>query len=651
LTIIHIIVTGVRAISSFPIDLSGYRPHSTDLSQKKLTHEQKVQLETNISLLRDCIIFFTAYSNARGLGGHTGGAYDIVPEVLIADGFMRSGDIVYPAFFDEAGHRVALQYLMAALDDTVSGISTGDLLRYREYDSGLPGHPERDAERGIKFSSGRLGHLFGYVNGLAEQNPNKQFVLFGSDGAQQEGNDAESARYAVAQQLNISLILDDNDVTIEGFPSDYLPGFDVTRTLKGHGMSTDVGDGEDVESLYSRMQIALTTDGPAALINKRKMAPGVAGIEGTAQGHDAIPVPFALEYLNSKKQFAAVAMLELAQKVGTPRTFQGSSQDFRKNRSVFGDVLCDIFETLSPGDLKKNLVISSDLGGSCGLNTVGKRFPALYRKAGVMERNSFATAAGFGSREGYQGIMGTFSAFSEMIISETSMARLNDANVIAHFSHAGIDEIVDNTCHFGINIFFVDNGFSENDTTRLYFPADPHQLKAVMQKVFNNRGLRFIFSTRSGVPNILKEDGSSFFDMESGYRFEPGKDEMIREGSAGYVISYGEMLYRALDAVATVRKEGIDVGLVNKPTLNVVDENMMKITGQSSFVLVVETQSVKSGLGSKFGSWLLEKGHSPLFSSMGTVRKGGGGLQEQIPFQGLDTGDIAEKIRRLARKS
>ena len=305
--------------------------------------------------MRDCIIFFTAYSNARGLGGHTGGAYDIVPEALIADGFMRSGDKVYPALFDEAGHRVALQYLMAALDDTVSGISIEDLLRYREYDSGLPGHPERDAERGIKFSSGRLGHLFAYVNGIAEQNPEKQFVLFGSDGAQQEGNDAESARYAVAQQLNISLILDDNNVTIEGFPSDYLPGFDVTQTLKGHGMSTDVGGGEDIESMYSRMQCALTTDGPVALINKRKMAPGVAGLEGTAQGHDAIPVPVALEYLQSKKQFAAVAMIESAQKVDHRERFRAALRNSRKTGRSSGMCFAISLKRSVPKTAKKTL--------------------------------------------------------------------------------------------------------------------------------------------------------------------------------------------------------------------------------------------------------------------------------------------------------
>jgi len=39
----------------------------------------------------------------------------------------------------------------------------------------------------------------------------------------------------------------------------------------------------------------------------------------------------------------------------------------------------------------------------------------------------------------------TFSAFSEMILSELTMARLNYANVLTHFSHSGVDEMADNT--------------------------------------------------------------------------------------------------------------------------------------------------------------------------------------------------------------
>ena len=36
-------------------------------------------------------------------------------------------------------------------------------------DKGLYGHPERNDERGIFFSSGRLGHLWSYVNGIAQR--------------------------------------------------------------------------------------------------------------------------------------------------------------------------------------------------------------------------------------------------------------------------------------------------------------------------------------------------------------------------------------------------------------------------------------------------------------------------------------------------
>ena len=131
--------------------------------------------------------------------------------------------------------------------------------------------------------------------------------------------------------------------------------------------------------------------------------------------------------------------------------------------------------------------------------------------------------------------------------------------------------MADNTCHFGINSMFADNGLSDVQSW-MYFPADPLQMIAVIKRVFFERGVRFVFSTRSKVPYILKEDGSKYFD--EGYEFVPGKDEVIVDGKAGYVISFGEMLYRSYDAVLRLRQGGLDVGLINKPTLNMVDEQV-----------------------------------------------------------------------------
>ena len=628
----------------FPIEISKYKPVSLDVKNEKLTDEQREKLKENIQLARDAIIFFTAYSGAKGLSGHTGGPYDIVPEVLIVDGFMKGSGNIYPAYFDEAGHRVAIQYLMAVLNKE---LPEERLLHYREYakKNPLPGHPEIGVTDGIKFSSGRLGHLWNFVNGVAKANPDKAIFIFGSDGSQQEGNSAEAARFAVANNLNVKLIVDDNDVTIAGHPSEYMKGFSVENTLKGHGLEVDTGDAEDIDSLYLRIRNALLTDGPVALVNKRTMALDVPGIEGESAAHEVVSAENAVEYLEKRGHKKAVEMLNNAEKISNEDGYLGSSEEKKKNRDEFGKIVVDILDKLSEKERKNVYVIDCDLEGSTGLKHIHKKYPEIFVNGGVMERNNYSVAAGFGFDKKKQGIFATFSAFSEMVNSEITMARLNEANVLAHFSHAGIDYISDNTCHFGMNIFFTDNGVLEEKNTRLYFPADAHQMKKVLEKIFFDKGLRFVFSTRSGLPIILKEDGSMFFEN---YKFEMGKDDLIRDGD-NFVVSYGATLYRALDAVERLRKKGINVGLINKSTLNVVDHEMMKKLSKASFVLVVEDQNIKTGLGIRFGTWLLEHGFSGKYAHMGTTKPGYGGQEEQIIHQGLDSEDIQNKIEEMTK--
>jgi len=626
----------------FPINLKEYKSVELDIKQSKLTKEQKQQLTKNINIVRDSIVFFTALANAKGLGGHTGGAYDIVPEVLICDGFMKKkSNKVYPVLFDEAGHRVAIQYIMAVLNNHMGSES---LFHYREFNSGLYGHPERDDKKGIFFSSGRLGHLWSYVNGIAEANPDKKLILFGSDGSQQEGNDAEAARYTTAKNLNIKLLIDDNDVTIAGHPSKYLKGYSVEKTLKGHGIETNSGDPENIDKLFSRIKDSLTKKAPVALINKRKMAIGIKGLEGSTKGHDVIPLDLAINYLTKKSHKEAVDILNKTEKKKQKVEFLGSSTKKTKNRSEFGKIICNILKKI-PDRKKKVLVVDSDLEGSCGLNYIRECYPEIYVSGGIMERNNFSVAAGFGSEKGKQGIFATFSAFLEMVLSEMTMAKLNDTNVLTHFSHAGVDDMADNTCHFGLNNFFSDNLASENDNTMLYFPADSNQMKKLLEKVFNNPGIRLIFSTRSATPMILNTKGKEFF--KENYNFTPGKDEIIREGEDIYIVSYGEMLYRALDAVERLKKQGINVGLINKPTLNIIDKNMMKKLSTAKAVLVIETQNQKTGLGIRFGTWLIEHGFKGNYTHIGTTKPGKGGLSEQIPYQGLDSKSIMKAVKNL----
>ncbi|AGY60041.1 transketolase C-terminal domain-containing protein [Gloeobacter kilaueensis] len=628
----------------FPIDLTRYKPLALDPSRPTLTDAERETLRGNIQFCRDAIVFFTATGAAHGVGGHTGGPYDTVPEVMILEAFFKGApDRFVPICFDEAGHRVATQYLLAALH---GDLPWEQLLHYREAGSHLPGHPELGLTPGVKFSSGRLGHLWPYVNGVALANPDKVVICLGSDGSQQEGDDAEAARLAVKLGLNVKLVIDDNDVTIAGHPSEYLPGYSVGKTLSGHGLAVEAGDGEDLDQLYTRLCAAVNTHGPVAVINKRKMAVGIDGLEGSTHGHDVIPVDKAVAYLEKRGQDEAARYLKQLQKPKDTYTYLGSGNKLGSNRTVFGEAVVEVLSRLDEPTRKRTVMcIDSDLEGSTGLKVIRERFPDIYVSSGIMERGNFSAAAGFGMAEGKQGIFSTFSAFLEMCISEITMARLNRSNVLSHYSHAGIDDMADNTCHFGINNLFADNGLDDGYETRLYFPADAAQMRACVEAVFPQPGLRFIFSTRSKTPNILTAEGSDFYGP--GYSFTPGKDEVIREGSAGTIVSFGEALYRCLDAVERLKQEGIDVGLINKPTLNVIDEQSLARAGASPFVLVVEGFNRRTGLGSRFGSWLLERGFAPRFAHLGTHKEGCGGLWEQYPYQGLDPVSIIAKVKEL----
>lgn len=627
-------------MTEFPINLETYAPLKLNPINSSLTNEQRDSLKANIKLCRDAIVFFTAFSEAKGLGGHTGGAYDTVPEAIVLDSFFRGQpDRFVPIFFDEAGHRVATQYLMAVLR---GDLSADRLLHYREAHGGLFGHPERGETPGIQFSGGRLGHLWPYVNGVAMANRDRAVFCLGSDGSQQEGNDAEAARLAVAHNLNIKIIVDNNNSTIAGHPSEYLK-FNLPKTLAGHGLTVLAGDGENIDDLYSRLCQAIAISGPVAIVNNRPMCPGIDGVEGTPLGHDALSRELAISYLEKRGHIRAVEMLKESRAKKRIYTFKGAGS---KPRHTFDATVAEILSQMSDRDRREKVMcIDSDLGESCGLNKISQNHPEIFYNGGIMERGNFSAAAGFGMEAGKQGIFSTYSAFLEMCISEITMARLNQANVLCNFSHSGVDDLADNTCHFGLNILFANNGLEAGDNTRLYYPADAGQMKACVETIFHQPGLRFLFSSRSPVPTMLTEDGREIYGEN--YRFFPGKDEVIREGSAGYIVTFGELLYRALNVIETLEKEGIQVGLINKSTLNAIDEEMMAKIGSAPFVLVVEALNRRTGLGSYFGSWLLERGFTPKYAYLGSTKKGCGGLAEQFTHQGLDENDIEEKIRDL----
>merc|ERR1712193_504157 len=97
--------------------------------------------------------------------------------------------------------------------------------------------------------------------------------------------------------------------------------------------------------------------------------------------------------------------------------------------------------------------------------------------------------------------------------------------------------------------------------------------------------------------------------------------------------------------------QGLSVGLVNKCHANVVDEKALQKIGNSRFVLCVESQSTKTGLGIRLGTWLLERELSPKYARLGTHRQACGGTWKQAYHQGYDSESIMAKVKEVAEQS
>ncbi len=127
---------------------------------------------------------------------------------------------------------------------------------------------------------------------------------------------------------------------------------------------------------------------------------------------------------------------------GEPYLYQGVSQKYVANRVEFGEAVCRVLDKSSKEEnAKRVMVIDSDLEGSTCLKVIHTKHPEVFVPSGIMERGNFSAAAGFGFEADKFGVFSTFSAFLEMVVSEITMARLNNCNVLCHFSHSGVDEV------------------------------------------------------------------------------------------------------------------------------------------------------------------------------------------------------------------
>ncbi|MEM9378658.1 MAG: transketolase [Planctomycetota bacterium] len=170
-----------------------------------------------------------------------------------------------------------------------------ELLRFRRLGSPLQGHPHRNLDLGIDFSTGSLGNSLSVALGMAlaaRMNgwPARVYSA-SSDGESQEGQIWEAATAAAHYgAANLTLLVDFNNIQIDGHMRDVMDVRDLRVKYEAFGWHAVDVDGHDVDAIDAALVAAREeTERPSALICHTVLGKGVSFMEDQPGWHGVAP--------------------------------------------------------------------------------------------------------------------------------------------------------------------------------------------------------------------------------------------------------------------------------------------------------------------------------------------------------------------------
>jgi transketolase len=271
-----------------------------------LSSDRKHEIKTVALQVRRDVIKMVNAARCGHPGGPLGMA-DFLTTLFLSHLNLNKENVASPErdrFILSNGHTCAGYYALLAHLDL---IPKDELLRFRKFGSVLQGHPHRNPELGIDFSTGSLGNgisagvgmaLAARVNGW-----NSRVYVASSDGESQEGQVWEAATAAAHYGVgNLTVIVDFNNIQIDGVMREIMDVRDLRAKYESFGWHAVDIDGHDIEAIDTALSIAKgIADRPSAIIAHTTIGKGVSFMEGQAGWHGVAP--------NDEQASAALAEL------------------------------------------------------------------------------------------------------------------------------------------------------------------------------------------------------------------------------------------------------------------------------------------------------------------------------------------------------
>ena len=232
------------------------------------------------------------------------------------------------------------------------------------------------------------------------------------------------------------------------------------------------------------------------------------------------------------------------------------------------------------------VVLSADVSNSDHSYMFEEAFPDRFFNVGIAEQSLVDVAVGLA----YTGKVPFANTFAFLFATRAlEMVRTHlcfgQANVKLMGAYAGLSDSFDGPTHHSITDLAIMRSLPN---MTIVVPSDPVGLAKLLPQIVEWDGPVYCRLCRNEVP-ILFDDN---------YSPEIGKAVAVSEGKDLTLVGTGVIMDRCIQAVETLKKEGISARLLEMHTLKPLDtEALLTAAKETGAIVTVEEHSVIGGLG------------------------------------------------------
>jgi transketolase len=535
-------------------------------------------------------------------------------------------------------------------------VSEKELLTLRTFDSVLEGHPTPRFSRS-EAATGSLGQGLSIGLGMSlaarlDDLDFRTYVLMG-DSEVAEGSVWEAAEVAAYYKAdNLIAFIDVNRLgqtgqTMEGYDLE-----DYARKFAAFGWKTIMIDGHSISEIMRACDEAKKTKGqPTIIIAKTVKGYGVDlaanknGFHGKPFSKEELPEVLA-SLKNNFKEAAAYQETE-AWQPQLPAEKKLSSQK-RKNalplpafkkeekiptRVAYGKALAAL------GSVDESVVsLDAEVKNSTYAELFEAAHPKRFFQCFIAEQNMIGMAVGLNTR-GKKPYASTFACFLSRAYDQIRMAAIGKSTLKLVGSHAGVSIGEDGPSQMGLEDIAM---LRAVPNSAILYPCDAVSTwKLVGQMADYDAGISYLRTTRMATPVI--------YDTQE--EFVIGGCKVLRNNKSGNracVVAAGITVVEALKAYELLKKEKIEIAVIDLYSVKPLDEKTLLDVARSSnnCMVTVEDHYQEGGLGEAVMYAVRNSGVKVECLAVSKLPRSGK-PEELMAYEGIDAQAIVAAVKKL----